>query len=253
MWLALDIGNTNVHIGVFDGKDLQSTHSVKSAPLDAVTTGISAIMKHPAYGHMQAIIVSSVHPKAEAVVVKYFLESFRIKPQIIGKDIPLPLSVLTEKPETVGADRLLNALAAFEHTKTRTVIVDAGTAITIDGVNERGDFLGGVIVPGMEIASKALGEHTSLLPTVSICKPGQVLGKNTVSAINSGVYWGTIGMVRYLITLLCEELEYQPSVIVTGGYAEILAPEIESVTAVSPHLTLKGIRIAYEKNKILPK
>ena len=141
---------------------------------------------------------------------------------------------------------MVNALAAFERTKGWTIIVDAGTAITVDVINDKGAFMGGIIAPGIDVSSKALHHFTALLPEITVNKPKYILGKNTEEAINSGVYWGTIGMVNRLIEMLCAELKCQPAIIATGGNADMLAEEIPHITDVVPYLTLEGIRIAYK-------
>lgn len=141
---------------------------------------------------------------------------------------------------------MVNAIAAFERTKNWTIVVDAGTAITIDGINDKGAFLGGVIAPGMDTSSRALHHYTALLPRISVRKPNNVLGKNTEEAINSGIYWGTIGMINQILGMIRDELECQPTVIATGGNAHMLAQEIPLVTTVLPYLTLEGIRITYK-------
>ena len=171
-----------------------------------------------------------------------------MNPQFIGKDIPIPVAVLTDQPDRVGVDRLVNALAAFERTKSWTIVVDAGTAITVDVINDGGAFMGGIIAPGMGISSKALHHYTALLPEIPVNKPKTILGKNTEGAINSGIYWGTVGMVSRLISMLCDELKCQPAIIATGGDAQLLAQEIPKITCVIPCLTLEGIKIAYKKN-----
>jgi type III pantothenate kinase len=246
MWLAIDIGNTNIHIGIFEENVLQSVYTLKSEypPQANFATALNPTTLRKA----QAVVLASVNPKAEAFFLECIQEHLQVKPQYIGKDIPIPIQILTEYPEKVGVDRLINAIAAFERTKNWTIVVDAGTAITIDGINDKGAFLGGVIAPGVDTSSKALRHYTALLPQVCISKPKTVLGKNTEEAINSGIYWGTIGMVNKLIELIRDELKSQPAVIATGGNANMLAHEIPLITDVFPHLTLEGIKIAYKTN-----
>jgi type III pantothenate kinase len=246
MWLAIDIGNTNIHIGIFKEDVLSSTYSVTTESLSLHPEQLSKIPVANILHKATAVIISSVNPQTTALVVEYIQSRLLIKPQHIGKDIPLPIPILTENPERVGVDRLVNALAAFERIKNWAIVVDAGTAITIDAINDTGAFLGGVIAPGINMASKSLHNFTALLPEVSINKPAHVIGKSTVDAIKSGIYWGTAGMITHLITLFCNELECQPTVIATGGNAEMLAKEIPRISDVFPYLTLEGIQIAYK-------
>ncbi len=248
MWLAVDIGNTNIHIGIFEQNILQSSHLVKIESTGLIQSNFSKILSLLIHPQIEVVIISSVNPDGESAVIEYIQKNLQVEPRRIGKDIPVPIRILTEYPEKVGMDRLVNAVAAFERTGDWTIIVDAGTAITIDAIDNTGAFLGGIIAPGMDTFSKALHQYTALLPQVSIGKPKSVLGKNTEEAIKSGIYWGAIGMVSRLISMLCDELKCnKPTVIATGGNAEILAREIPLFTLVLPYLTLEGIKIAYEK------
>ena len=246
MWLAIDIGNTNIHIGIFEEDVLQSAYTVKSeCPPHA---NFTKVLNPATLYKAQAVVLASVNPKAEASVIGCIRKHLLVKPQYIGKEIPIPITILMEYPEKVGVDRLVNAIAAFERTKNWTIVVDAGTAITIDGINDKGNFLGGIIAPGIDTSSKALHHYTALLPQIFISKPKNVIGKNTEEAINSGIYWGTIGMVSQLIKMIRDELECQPTVIATGGNANMLAQEVPLITTVLPYLTLEGIKIAYKTN-----
>ena len=248
MWLAIDIGNTNIHIGIFEDDVLHSSYSVKSEFPPPLLENLKNTLNPAALAKPQAVVVSSVNPQIEGFVVGYIQKYFFVNSQFIGKDIPIPMAVLTDQPDRVGVDRLVNALAAFERTKSWTIVVDAGTAITVDVINDHGAFMGGIIAPGMGISSKALHHSTALLPEILINKPKSILGKNTEDAINSGIYWGTVGMVSKLINMLCDELKCQPAIIATGGDAQLLAPEIPQINAVIPCLTLEGIKSAYKKN-----
>lgn len=247
MWLAIDIGNTNIHIGVFEEDVLQTAHTVRSRPQPQAS--FTNILNPAIFPRVEAVILASVNPGVEACVIEYIGRHSPVQPCRIGKEIPVSIPVLTDSPGMVGVDRLVNAVAAFERTKNCTIVVDAGTAITIDGISEKGAFLGGIIAPGIETSAKALHDTTALLPLVSVNKPKNVLGKNTEEAIKSGVYWGTVGMVRQLIDMVCSEIKGKPTVIATGGNALLLAQEIPSIVTVVPHLTLEGIHIAYKKHR----
>jgi len=248
MWLAIDIGNTNIHIGIFEDDVLHSSYSVKSEFPRPLLENLENTLNPATLNKPQSVVISSVNPKVEVFVIEYIQKHFFVNPQFIGKDIPIPMAVLTDQPDRVGVDRLVNALAAFERTKSWTIVVDAGTAITVDVINDGGAFMGGIIAPGMGISSKALHHYTALLPEIPVNKPKTILGKNTEGAINSGIYWGTVGMVSRLISMLCDELKCQPAIIATGGDAQLLAQEIPKITCVIPCLTLEGIKIAYKKN-----
>lgn len=249
MRLTVDIGNTNIHIGIFEENILLSTHTVRSGSM--LQENFSKIFTPDIFSRLQAVILASVNPQVETSVIKYIGSYSSAQPSRIGKEIPIPIPILTQSPERIGVDRLVNAIAAFNRTKNWTIVVDAGTAITIDGINEKGAFLGGMIAPGAETSSKALHHSTALLPQIPINKPKNVIGKNTEEAIQSGVYWGTIGMVHHLINMMRDEMECQPTVIATGGDASMLAQNIPAITTVVPHLTLEGIDIAYKTNLAL--
>ena len=249
MRLAIDIGNTNIHIGVFEEDCLQSAHTVRSGLWPS--TNFTEILDPAIFSRAQAIILASVNPGVETSVIEYLGKDSRVQIYRIGKEIPVSIPILTESPGRVGVDRLVNAIAAFERTKNWTIVVDAGTAITIDGIDEKGAFLGGIIAPGIETSSTALHQATALLPLIPIHKPKNVVGRNTEEAIQSGVYWGTIGMVRHLIDMMRDEMKCQPTVIATGGDAALLAQEIPVIATILPHLTLEGIHLAYKMNRRL--
>lgn len=206
----------------------------------------NAISSLPPENRVSVVIISSVNPKIELLVIEQIKKLLSLKPEKIGTDIPVPLPVLVDQPEKVGADRLMNALAVYGRIRDSAIIIDAGTAITVDVINNQGVLIGGVIAPGMEISSKALQNYTALLPKVSVTKPKSILGKNTREAINSGIYWGAIGMIKQYIELLSVELNYKPIIIATGGDAHILAEEIPVISSVIPTLTLEGIILAYK-------
>lgn len=248
MLLAVDIGNTNIHIGVFEEDILRYFYSLGIRPQHAFQVNFTEILSSAIISKSKAAVLSSVNPEIEAFVIECIKKHLLIQPQRIGKDIPIPIPVLTDYPEKVGIDRLVNAVAAFKRTKDWTIIIDAGTAITIDVINDTGAFIGGIIAPGIDISSKALHDYTALLPEISIHKPKYILGKRTEEAINSGIYWGTVGMVSKLINMLYDELECKPRIFATGGNANMLAQEITLITEVVPHLTLEGIKVTYTMN-----
>ncbi|MCF6157871.1 MAG: type III pantothenate kinase [wastewater metagenome] len=248
MLLAIDIGNTSVHLGVFKEDALISSCSLDNRVINTSQADFRELLRSAIPHHVKAAIFSSVNPKVEVFITECLEKYYSLKPQCIGKDIPVPIPVLTDHPERTGTDRLVNAVAAFERIKNWIVIIDAGTAITLDVINNKGAFLGGIIAPGIKTSSKALHHYTAFLPEVFVHKPEHVLGKNTEDAVNSGIYWGTVGMVSNLIHMLCNELKCTPTIVATGGDAKILAQEIPLIANVIPDLTLQGIRIVYKAN-----
>jgi type III pantothenate kinase len=195
------------------------------------------------------ILIASVNPKVEDTLCKWLEKNYPRKPLRLPGDVKVPIPILVNEPDRVGVDRLLNAVAAYKRTESTTIVVDMGTAITVDAVSERGEFLGGVIAPGLESLKKALRLRTALLPEVSPERPDYFIGKDTVEAIASGLYWGTVGMVKELIMGVKGELGGEPRIIATGGDAKLLAGDIGFFQEVIPHLTLEGMALAYMANK----
>ncbi|MBM4055085.1 MAG: type III pantothenate kinase [Planctomycetes bacterium] len=247
MWIAIDIGNTNIHTGIFEADAMHASFSTLCREMHMHQENLkTSLASLPLRSSISAVIVSSVNPETEHFIFEQIKTHLFAKPEKIGTDIPVPLTVLVDQPEKVGADRLLNALAVYERVHDSAIIIDAGTAITVDVIDNHGAFIGGIIAPGMDISSKALHSNTALLPKVSITRPKTVLGKNTVEAITSGIYWGTVGMIKQYIDMLFAELQKKPVVVATGGDAHILAGEIPVISSIIPALTLEGIKVAYK-------
>ncbi|MGQ3684868.1 MAG: type III pantothenate kinase [Candidatus Loosdrechtia sp.] len=246
MLLAIDIGNTNVHTGIFVGDVLQFARSFRCEFDGVFQANFIKFLNSILPARLKAVVLSSVNPETETLIVECVERCFHMKPCCIGKDMPVPIPVVTDHPEKVGSDRLANAVAAFERTKGWAIIVDAGTAITIDVIDDKGAFLGGTIAPGVALSSKALHQYTAFLPDIFIHKPKNIIGKNTEEAISSGIYWGTVGMVENILSMLCDEINCKPAILATGGDATMLQQEIPFITEVIPELTLEGIMITYK-------
>lgn len=242
MFIALDIGNTNIHLGVFEGERLTGHRIVGACHPEEL--GLDPDILE----NSQAIVLASVNPLAEEAFCRWLSPRWSSKVLNIPADIPLEMPVLVENPEKVGIDRLLNALAAFKRTHSATLVVDLGTAVTVDAVSDRGEFLGGVIAPGLQPLKQALHTCTALLPEVSLERPGHFLGRNTEQAMNSGLYWGMVGMVERLIKGLMIEMGSRPVVLATGGDAPLLAKDIPAINFTVPHLALEGILTVYNTN-----
>ena len=247
MLVAVDIGNTHVHLGLFDlesGRLVNHfTSSVTDTPLEGLSVDPSILQD------ASDCILASVNPEVEDAFCDWLKTSmWKSAPLRVPADVPLNIPVLTKKPEKTGVDRLLNAMAAFKRTGTSTVVVDAGTAITIDVISKKGEFLGGVITPGLTPLTEALHTQTALLPRVSVQRPRHTLGKDTDEAVNSGIYWGMVGAIEKIMKNLLEELGDDPVVLATGGDAKLLATEIQTITGVVPHLTLEGLLVAYTQH-----
>jgi len=246
MILAVDIGNTNINIGSFSGKKLISHFCVDNKNL--INQKAALPIKSPLLNESKNILVASVNPDIESVFYKSLGKKHKKKILKIGREIKLRIPLLVENPQTVGIDRLLNALAAYRRTKTSTIVIDFGTAITIDIVSKEGEFMGGLILPGIRTSAYALNKQTALLPEVDIKRPARIIGKNAEEAIKSGIYFGTVGSVIHIIKELGKiygDLKYT---IATGGDAKTFKKDIPEIDKFIPCLTLEGIRLAFKEN-----
>jgi type III pantothenate kinase len=190
--------------------------------------------------------VASVVPSITDAVCETIEKRFDVKVLVVGRDFHVKMENLCAVPERVGADRLLNALAAFDRARGPCVIVDAGSAITVDAVDEKGRFLGGAIAPGPELQALALHEHTALLPLAPFAKPQSALGRNTEQSIQSGIYWGSLGAIVELVRQISPLAGEHAQLFATGGHGQLLVSETMGIMTSDPHLTLRGIRLAYE-------
>jgi type III pantothenate kinase len=173
---------------------------------------------------------------------------FGIAPLVVGPGIKTGMPILYDSPREVGADRIVNAVAAFEAYGGPAIVVDFGTATTFDAVSGRGEYMGGIIAPGIGIAAEALFERTAKLPRIDIAKPKSVVGKNTVASMQAGLFYGYLGLVEGIVTRMREEMGGEPVVLATGGLAHLILSESRLIHHVDPLLTLTGLRIIYERN-----
>ncbi|MDR4503951.1 MAG: type III pantothenate kinase [Candidatus Scalindua sp.] len=245
MILTVDIGNTNISLGYFQGHNLVSHSSINGKSL--VQQSGSFLLDTGTVKDIRDIIIASVNPENEEAFCKYLEKQYTRKVLKIGREIQLKIPVLVEKPEKVGVDRLLNALAAYHLTRAAAIVVDFGTALTVDIVSKGGEFLGGLILPGIETSAYALKSQTAFLPKVEIRKPEKIIGKNTESAISSGIYNGTVGAVSYILEELLKEVCDVQCIIATGGDAATLIADLPQINKLAPHLTLEGIKIAFDE------
>jgi type III pantothenate kinase len=252
--IAIDIGNTNIHIGLFlEGKE-QSIESIPGGSRAKLTNCLkSAWQKIPAIESSTedkrngVIVVSSVKPAWTKVVREIAKTNFDEDIYVIGKDIPLPMQLWIDEPDKVGTDRVVSAAAAYDVAQDAVVIADFGTAVTIDLVDQNGIFLGGVICPGFEISAKALRDYTAQLPNIKITKPKAPYGKNTVDAINCGLYYSIVGALQEVIRRYAEKLGKWPQTVITGSGAKVIAGDCEFIDDYVPNLVVKGIVLAYKK------
>lgn len=246
MILAVDIGNTNIKIGSFQGKKLISHYCVEKKSL--INQKAAFPLCPSLLNQTEYILIASVNPKIETVFHKYLGKKHKKKVLKIGKEIKLKMPILVDNPQKVGIDRLLNALAAYRQTKKSTIVIDFGTAITIDVVSRKGEFLGGLILPGIRASAYALNKQTALIPEVDIKRPDTVIGKNVEDAIKAGIYFGTTGSIIHIIRKIRKVYEDLQYVIATGGDAKTFKKDISEIDKVIPRLTLEGIRIAFTES-----
>jgi len=252
--IAIDIGNTNIAIGLFlDGQEQFIKSISGNAPAELTSCLESAWQKVPIVKSSKekkrdgVIVISSVKPIWTELITNIVRDSLGERIYIIGKDIPLPMPLWVDEPGKVGTDRVVSAAAAFAVVEDAVVVADFGTAVTIDLVDEHGIFQGGVICPGFEISAKALKENTAQLPNVKVTKPQGPYGKNTAEAINCGLYYSIIGALEEIIRRYAEKIGRWPQTVITGSGAEIIKDDCTFIDNYVPHLVVKGIVLAYQK------
>ncbi len=246
MILAVDIGNTNISIGSFKEKKLNALFCINNKYL--VNQKASFPLEPNILDKSKYIIVASVNPKIESAFYKYVGKKHKKKILTIGKEIKPIIPILVKNPQKVGIDRVLNALAAYKRTKTSTIVIDFGTAITIDIVSEKGEYVGGLILPGIRTSAYALNKQTALLPEVDIRKPVKIIGNNVENAIKAGIYFGTVGSISHIIREVRKVYRDLQYTIATGGDAKIFKKDIPEIDKFIPLLTLDGIRITFEES-----
>lgn len=242
MFLAANIGNTNMNLALFGEGKWQSVCLLPIGDEKNLKHRITSTIEDECLASLRVAIIASVNPLAEDALIRVLSQNYRLPIFKAGSDLDIPIVNRTDFPEKVGVDRLLNALAAYRLKKSAAVVVDVGTAITVDAVSAQGEFLGGAIAPGLRLASSSLAEKASLLPLVKMSEPSSAIGRNTKEAIKSGVFWGTVGLVDALVERVLKELGEDASVIATGGDAPLLAPHSKFMSEIFPHLTLEGLR-----------
>ncbi|MEN8256922.1 MAG: type III pantothenate kinase [Thermodesulfobacteriota bacterium] len=256
MILAIDIGNSQTVLGLYQKTELHSHYRIKTdrhATADelAITLQSLLALKGLDICQLSDMVVGSVVPALKAAWREVGTSQLKISPLIMGDaGIDTGVEILTDNPQEVGADRIINALAAFHRYQQALIVADFGTAITFDCVSDTGAYLGGAIAPGMGISLEALSSQTAKLPKVDISTPPQnAIGTNTSEAIKAGVLFGYGGMVEGITSRLSKEFTKTPLVIATGGMAALVAPYAPTIKDVVSDLTLDGLRLIYERNR----
>lgn len=254
MLLAIDVGNTQTVVGVFAPDLVQSARAATdphrtSDEWAAALAGLLAL-KGVTFADIDALIVSSVVPSATRALGEMSSSALKIRPLFVGPDMHMSITLDYEDPREIGADRIVNAEAAYTLHGAPVVIVDFGTATTFDVVSEKGAYLGGAIAPGIEVATDALFEKAARLSKIELAGPGRVIGKNTVESLRSGVIYGFAGQVDQMVARILAELGAdQVKVVVTGGLAPLVKDVLETKHTYDADLTLKGLKLLYDQNK----
>lgn len=251
--LVLDVGNTNTVIGVFDGDRLVEhwrlqTHRERTADEHGMALLQMLSVSRLQAGWIRHMILSSVVPPMTSRLEDMVRRFFDIEPLVVGPGIRTSMPILYENPREVGADRVVNAVAAYEQHRAGLIVVDFGTATTFDAVSPQGEYLGGAIAPGMAISADALFRRAAMLPRVDISRPTNVVGRNTVASMQAGLLYGYVGLVNEIVRRMQRELSFRTRVFATGGLARLVAGETEVIDKVDEHLTLRGLRILFERN-----
>lgn len=244
MLLAIDIGNSTVKFGVFDGENLVCKFSIPTVR-NQTADKISSLIKHNLPRNISAVIVSSVVPELKNAIENFSKNHFGIAPIFVSNDFELGLKINYYPPENLGIDRLVAAFAAKEKYGVPCIVGDFGTATTIDAVNSDGEFAGGIIVAGMNLLADALFQKTSKLPKVEIKKAEKVIARSTNEAINSGIYFGYIALTDGIIKRMIAELNEKPKVVATGGLAQIISEGSEFIEICDENLIFDGLRLIY--------
>ena len=256
MLLVIDVGNTNIVAGVFDDKELVchwrfSTDRSKIADEYGILLRSMFNYTRMPMDQIKAIIISSVVPPLIVPLCHMCERYFELTPMVVGPGIKSGISLRYDNPREVGADRIVNAVAAFDKYSKKgmpMIIVDFGTATTFCALLPTGEYLGGAIAPGIGISTEALFQRTAKLPRIELIKPKNVISRNTVNAMQAGVIYGFVGQMDGIVRHMKEELGGNAFVVATGGFANTMAAESDSIDVVEPFLTLDGLRILHEKN-----
>jgi len=253
MILVVDIGNTNIVLGIYKGKEL--VHHWRIGTNRSGTTDEYAMLVYNLFRYaditfeqIEGVIVSTVVPPLLAPVEELCRTYLKKTPLVVGPGIKTGLNIRTDNPKEVGADRIVNAVAAIELYGAPCVIVDFGTATTYDYIDPKQQLIGCAIAPGIGISAEALYQRAAKLPRIELVKPKSVIGRNTVSAMQAGIVFGYVSQVDGIVARIGEEFGLKPKVVATGGLAELIASESRTIDVVNPLLTLQGLQMIYAKN-----
>jgi type III pantothenate kinase len=254
MLLAIDVGNTNIVYGLFDGANLVHTfrvESVRGRTADEYAIALRSLLAMRAIdpNAIDSAILACVVPSLTEPMMRLVRSAFGRETVVVGPGVRTGMAILIDNPREVGADRIADAVAGYERAKGGVIVVDFGTSTNFDVVTPNGEYLGGVLAPGLQISADALFTRAAKLPRVEIAKPPKVVGRNTVHAMQSGIVYGYVGLVDGLVERILAELGFPCAIIATGGLAPLIAPLSKRITEVDEQLTLVGLRILHDRNQ----
>ncbi|MGI5911236.1 MAG: type III pantothenate kinase [Syntrophomonadaceae bacterium] len=254
MLLVFDVGNTNITIGLFDGDNLKTHWRIRTdsrRTCDEYGVLVKGLFDYQKLGfkEVRGVAISSVVPAVIKEIASFGQKYLSCQPLIIDSKVKTNLTIKYDNPNELGADRVVNAVAAYHKYGGPIIIVDFGTATTFCVVNEKGDYLGGAIAPGIVTATDALAEKAAKLPRVELIKPPSFIGPNTIASMQVGIIYGFAGQVEGIISRMKKEINGQLQVIATGGLAPVIAQETDVITIIDDFLTLEGLRLIYQMNR----
>ena len=255
MILVIDVGNTNMTLGVYDGQELRATFRMTTKQprtSDEYGVFITQLLKNKGIEalELEGSIVASVVPDVMHSLIGALVKYTHTRPINVGPGTKTGIRIVTEDPRAIGADRIVDAVAAYEKYGGPVLVLDFGTATTYDLITEKGEFAAGITAPGIRISSEALWKQTAKLPNIEIRKPKSILAQETITSMQAGLVYGQIGQTEYIIRKVREESGLgQLRVVATGGLGRLIADETDAIDIYDSYLTLEGLRIIYEKNQ----